>query len=109
MRRIPEPNQARLVDQPVGKSQDCDITSGFARSLKLSAKRTRSPALTGESATAASWASLRRTCSPRDDIIGHIAYQHVCHHNLPPISDDVAQRYSRATRERQRQSRIYPS
>ena len=62
----PEPDEARLVDHPVAHSQACDITSGFARSLKLSAKRTRSPGLTLESGTAASWASLRRTYSLRD-------------------------------------------
>jgi hypothetical protein len=96
----PEPDKGRLVDQLVGHCQACDITSGSARSLKLSAKRARSSALTGKSATAASWASLRGTYSLRDlpnlrarasrtvtDIIGHIAYQHVCHHNLQPISE----------------------
>jgi hypothetical protein len=46
MHGIPEPDQGWLVDQPVGHSQACDITSGAAGSLKLSAKRARFPPLT---------------------------------------------------------------
>jgi hypothetical protein len=42
LRAGPEADQGRLVDQPVGHCQACDITSGSASSPKVSAKRVRS-------------------------------------------------------------------